>query len=177
MKASDTLLPRVYVACLACYNAGKLHGHWIDADNDIESHLREAFGVSADDEILPCGGEEMLCHDNEDFGAYDLGEENVQAAGAIGEFLLKHGYVGSVALSETNGDIDEAEEMMDRFIGEFQSLEDYICDYRNPALGIKIPEDIAWYVDWERFAADCESNGEFNSFKHDDRYYVFGTEG
>lgn len=24
--------PRIYVACLAAYNAGRLHGRWIDAD-------------------------------------------------------------------------------------------------------------------------------------------------
>jgi len=33
--ATDT--PRIYVACLAAYNAGKLHGEWIDADQDAEA--------------------------------------------------------------------------------------------------------------------------------------------
>ena len=28
--------PRIYVASLADYNAGRLHGRWIDADQPIE---------------------------------------------------------------------------------------------------------------------------------------------
>ncbi|MCG8594183.1 MAG: antirestriction protein ArdA, partial [Kiloniellales bacterium] len=32
--ATDT--PRIYVACLAAYNAGHLHGCWIDAIQDAE---------------------------------------------------------------------------------------------------------------------------------------------
>ena len=33
--ATDT--PRVYVACLAAYNAGKLHGERIDANQDADA--------------------------------------------------------------------------------------------------------------------------------------------
>lgn len=29
--------PRIYAACLASYNAGKLHGTWIDADQDADA--------------------------------------------------------------------------------------------------------------------------------------------
>ena len=29
--------PRIYVACLAAYNNGQLHGRWIDADQDVEA--------------------------------------------------------------------------------------------------------------------------------------------
>ena len=29
---SDILTPKVYVACLGCYNEGRLHGKWMDAD-------------------------------------------------------------------------------------------------------------------------------------------------
>lgn len=32
-----TTTPRIYVACLASYNAGKLHGVWIDCDQDADS--------------------------------------------------------------------------------------------------------------------------------------------
>ena len=38
---TDTDTPRIYVACLASYNAGILHGEWIDAtDADV---IREAI--------------------------------------------------------------------------------------------------------------------------------------
>jgi len=34
MNATET--PRIYVACLAAYNSGRLHGRWIDAAQDAE---------------------------------------------------------------------------------------------------------------------------------------------
>ena len=39
--ATDTDTPRIYVACLASYNAGILHGEWIDATDADE--IREAI--------------------------------------------------------------------------------------------------------------------------------------
>ena len=34
------ITPRIYVACLAAYNNGILHGEWIDADQGVE-HISE----------------------------------------------------------------------------------------------------------------------------------------
>lgn len=34
--ASHITKPRIYVACLAAYNSGHLHGEWINADQDEE---------------------------------------------------------------------------------------------------------------------------------------------
>jgi len=33
---TTTDTPRIYVACLAAYNSGKLHGEWIDASQTAE---------------------------------------------------------------------------------------------------------------------------------------------
>ena len=33
---TTTTTPKIYVACLASYNAGILHGRWIDADQDAD---------------------------------------------------------------------------------------------------------------------------------------------
>lgn len=32
----ETFNPKIYVACLAAYNNGILHGRWIDADQDAD---------------------------------------------------------------------------------------------------------------------------------------------
>ena len=39
-KKNDDI-PRVYVACLGCYNEGRLHGKWMDADELEEEWERE----------------------------------------------------------------------------------------------------------------------------------------
>ena len=44
-----TTNPRIYVACLAAYNSGYLHGAWIDADqpaDDIQSAVGEMLAAS-----------------------------------------------------------------------------------------------------------------------------------
>ena len=38
---SRTIAPKVYVACLGCYNEGRLHGKWMDADELEEEWERE----------------------------------------------------------------------------------------------------------------------------------------
>ncbi len=59
--------PRIYVACLAAYNAGRLHGVWIEAEQspeDIWSEVADMLAVSPE----PCA-EEWAIHDHEGFGA------------------------------------------------------------------------------------------------------------
>jgi len=36
MSITATATARIYVACLASYNSGILHGEWIDASDDPE---------------------------------------------------------------------------------------------------------------------------------------------
>ena len=36
MSITATTTARIYVACLASYNAGILHGEWIDVTDDLE---------------------------------------------------------------------------------------------------------------------------------------------
>lgn len=56
---------RIYVACLASYNAGKLHGRWINASTDVAEMQEEVAGMlrdspcpnilKRDHECLECG--------------------------------------------------------------------------------------------------------------------------
>lgn len=39
--------PRIYVACLAAYNSGRLHGAWIDASQDVDDIWNELKQVLA----------------------------------------------------------------------------------------------------------------------------------
>jgi antirestriction protein len=38
---TTTTTPRIYVACLAAYNNGELHGEWIDADQSADAIRKE----------------------------------------------------------------------------------------------------------------------------------------
>lgn len=64
--------PRIYVASLSDYNAGRLHGAWIDADQEAEElHGAVAKMLAASREP---GAEEWAIHDYQDFGPVELSE-------------------------------------------------------------------------------------------------------
>jgi antirestriction protein len=66
------VVPRIYVASLADYNAGRLHGRWIRADlpsDEIYREIQEMLAASA----IP-DAEEWAIHDFEGFGPIRLAE-------------------------------------------------------------------------------------------------------
>ena len=57
---------RIYVACLAAYNSGILHGEWIDIEDDIDetwAHINAMLKASP-----VADAEEWAIHDYEGFG-------------------------------------------------------------------------------------------------------------
>ncbi len=64
--------PRIYVACLAAYNNGRLHGRWIDAGQDVEEIQTEITEMLAASPIQLA--EEWAIHDYEGFEGASLGE-------------------------------------------------------------------------------------------------------
>jgi antirestriction protein len=58
--ASDSN-PRIYVACLAAYNNGYLHGAWIDADQDTDQIRDEIAAMLARSPVEDV--EEYAIHD------------------------------------------------------------------------------------------------------------------
>jgi len=64
--------PRIYVACLAAYNAGILHGEWIGLDQDIDDIWSEIRNMpSSSPEPY---AEEWAIHDYDGFGGFHLSE-------------------------------------------------------------------------------------------------------
>ncbi|WP_370443963.1 antirestriction protein ArdA [Caulobacter sp. D4A] len=45
-QASESLEPRIYVACLAAYNRGLLHGAWIEVEDDLAAMLAGLLAAS-----------------------------------------------------------------------------------------------------------------------------------
>jgi antirestriction protein len=96
-----SLGPRVYVACLACYNSGKLHGEWFDANDDLPGNVAEYFGTDAESEsICPACGDD-LDGDGMHVGGVDCGQDpepSPRCKVSGGEEFLVHDYEGFGAL-------------------------------------------------------------------------------
>jgi len=167
-----TLNPRIYVACLASYNNGILHGKWIDAAQGIEGIWEGINEVLATSPIP--GAEEWAIHDREDFGGFDISKyEAVEEIAEIAQFFEEHGELGAELLRHFCDDLDTAKTVIeDCYYGEYDSEEGYARSITEETS--EIPSHLAFYIDYKKMAHDIFTNDcfsiEVNGFTH-----VFGN--
>lgn len=172
--------PRIYVASLSDYNAGRLHGAWIDADQD-DDDLGTDIQKMLDSSPEP-NAEEWAIHDYEGFGPLRLGEyEDLGAVAKVGRGIAEHGpaYTHWAEIVGM-GDPDELERFEDVYLGHHESAETYAEELLDD-LGTfdlverSVPEHMQPYVtvDVEGFARDLELSGDITTSEGDGGVYVF----
>jgi len=144
---------KIYVACLASYNNGILHGSWIDATQSVESIRDEISAMLNASQIDDA--EEYAIHDYEGFEGVSIAEyQDIESVVEIAAFIEEHGELGGKLIAYF-GDLDEARETIrDRYAGQYRSLEDFARELTEETTSI--PENLAYYVDYERMARDLE---------------------
>tara|TARA_R110002072_G_scaffold302578_2_gene486428 strand:+ start:2935 stop:3456 length:522 start_codon:yes stop_codon:yes gene_type:complete len=143
---------RIYVACLAAYNNGILHGAWIDAAQDVDAIQCEVAAMLA---ASPIGGaEEWAIHDYEGFEGAPISEyQGFESVAELAAFIGEHGALGGKLIEYFGGDLDEAREAIeDRYFGEYERLADFAEESTENAHDI--PEALAPYIDYERMGRD-----------------------
>ena len=156
--ATTTTEPRIYVACLAAYNNGHLHGAWIDAAQEPWSIWEDVQAMLKASPIADA--EEWAIHDYEGFGRTRIEEyASFERVSALAAFLAEHGEIGAALLDYYCGDLNEAQEAIDeRYIGQHSSLADYVQELTEEVTAI--PTTLRNYIDWEAMARDAELNGD-----------------
>ncbi|MCF8467800.1 MAG: antirestriction protein ArdA [Sneathiella sp.] len=146
---------RIYVACLAAYNNGILHGAWIDAAQD-------AYGIwDAVHEMLAASpienAQEFAIHDYEGFEGVSIREyQGFDSVAEIAAFIVKHGALGG-KLIEYYGSLEDAEAAIsDHYVGEYESLTDFAREVTEETG--EVPRNLAYYINYERMARDLEVN-------------------
>ncbi|WP_137861573.1 MULTISPECIES: antirestriction protein ArdA [unclassified Sphingomonas] len=155
---TDTDHPRIYVACLAAYNSGILHGAWIDAAQEPWALWDAVQAVLA---VSPVeGAEEWAIHDHEGFGGIRLSEHaSLDRVVALASFIVEHGALGAALLDHYGSDVGEAREALrERYHGCHTSLADYVQELTEQAT--PIPSALRYYIDWQAMARDAELNGD-----------------
>jgi antirestriction protein len=154
-----TMSPKIYVACLAAYNNGKLHGEWIDCTLGIE-HIRSEIKkilASSPENLNPYPCEEWAIHDFEDFGV-DLSEwEDLEKVAALGEFLSSadDSELAAEVLAHANGDIEEAQKILEEYVGEYKSRSDFAYELAEDCGDLNnIPQWLQYHIDWDNVARD-----------------------
>jgi len=174
------MVPRVYVASLSDYNAGTLHGAWIDAAVDSEE-LAESVQAMLTSSQEP-GAEEWAIHDYEGFGPLRLEEcESLEIVSAVALGIAEHGpaFAHWSALVGTN-DREALARFEDGYLGHWGSLTAYaeelledIGVYRQ--IEEALPDHLQPYVtiDIEGMARDMEFGGQITTSDGDEGIYIF----
>lgn len=165
-EAAPKPSPAIYVASLADYNNGRLHGRWIDAarePDEIDADITAILASSREP-----AAEEWAIHDYEQFGAWKVNEyDSVEQISQIAKGIAEHGFAYAAWADVFDGeeasfDIDGFRES---YLGHFESLTDYVQQMADD-LGYeaeldKLPEQLRSYtrIDYAAMARDMEHSG------------------
>lgn len=149
---------RIYVACLAAYNNGILHGAWIDAtqgEAGIWDDVRAMLAASPEPDA-----EEWAIHDYEGFEGALISEwTSFERITELAEFIEEHGELGGKLLEHFCGELDEARAAFEDYSGQHESLEYFAIDLTEQT-GLKIPEGLQSYIDYASMGRDMEWSGD-----------------
>src|SRR4051812_32211682 len=116
--------PRIYVASLADYNAGNLHGGWIDATQGadaIRKEIAEMLAASPEPDA-----EEYAIHDYDNFRGLRLSEfEDIDRVAEVAKLIAEHGPVFAGLVEHFGGlsNLDEAKRYMeDGYCGKYDDI-------------------------------------------------------
>jgi antirestriction protein len=167
--------PRVYVASLSDYNAGRLHGVWIDATQDVDE-LQDAVKAMLERSPEPIA-EEFAIHDYEEFGPVHLDEfTSLDIVSRVANGLAEHG----PAFGHWAEYVRFGEDDMDRFDEVYQGCweslaawaEDIVDDLGGNTLEA-IPEWLQPYVSisFEQLGRDMAM--DYVTAEDDDGVHVY----
>jgi antirestriction protein len=170
---AEVLEPRIYVACLAAYNEGRLHGVWIEVGDDVEDVRAAVTAMLATSPAT--GAEECAIHDHDGFGGAEVGEYMpLEAVVEIAEFLRERGSLGALVLAHVGGDLEAARGAFEEYRGVYPRLSDYFAELTEETL--VIPEALRLYIDYDAMARDAELGGEvFTVESAHEEVHVFWT--
>lgn len=164
--------PRIYIACLAAYNNGHLHGDWIDADKGVE-YIQEGIKLILDTSPIK-DSEEWAIHDFENFGSLQISEyESIEKVAEYATFAAEFGELGMEVLANFNGDMDYAKEALeDHYWGEHSDQEEFAYYLTHEVNATEIPKNLEYYIDYKMMARDLFC-GDFYFIELQGNIHVF----
>lgn len=164
------ITPKIYVACLASYNNGILHGEWINADQDanaIHAEIQDMLKNSP----MP-GAEEWAIHDYEGFEGLRLSEyESIKDVAQYAQLIEEHGEAWALYAEYVGTDYATKEAFEEAYQGEWDSEEDFAENLASEIMDI--PEHLQFYIDYEKFARDLFINDYFSAQGESYKIHVF----
>lgn len=167
--------PRIYVACLASYNAGRLHGRWLDATQEADE-LREEINLMLEDSPVP-RAEEWAIHDHEGFSPLTIGEyEDLEAVSEAAQLIAEYRDLAAYVLADLGGvgHHEAAREALENlYIGSYSCVSDWVEELLDEGVYGPIDEKLRAYIASDRLARDLEISGDIQTFEIDGDYHLF----
>lgn len=171
--------PSLYIADLAAYNAGRLHGVWIDFDSGTTAdEVQSAIDAMLKDSPVP-DAEEWDIHDSEHFAGFRSNDLELlcQVADLIhehGEGAVK-GFISQLGDNNVEAEIDN---FSDIYLGCYKSEADFCEEHLGIAEAAKNIQVFDWatldqYIDWERIANDAFINSYFSHEESYEKTHVY----
>lgn len=162
--------PKIYVACLAAYNNGMLHGRWIEANQEAEAihaEIEEMLSKS------PIGrAEEWAIHDYEGFCGLRLSEsEDIETVAEMAQMIQEHGEAWAKFAEYEGVEHATLERFEEAYAGEWDSEEDFAENLASETM--EIPKHLEYYIDYEKFARDLFINDYYSAESENCKVYVF----
>jgi antirestriction protein len=167
IQAAQQDSPRIYVASLSDYNAGILHGKWIDATQDADAILEEVAEMLKASPTAKREGsvaEEWAIHDYDNFGGLRLSEyETFEKVSEMAQLIEEHGPAFAAYAGNVGQEYATAEGFEESYRGEYESEKDFAYELAEETdLLHDVPEHVQSYFDWDAwtrdlFMGDCYS--------------------
>ena len=185
IPSSSSTPCRIYVACLASYSSGILHGTWCDFTEDIQAQvngmLRESKYPNVMVECPACRGtgctscadkgevpsaEEWAIHDSEGFPpGYVKEHSGFDELADMADLIDEQGLELVTAAMEctSSTDVDSIRTMIeDNYCGAHGSLADWaeeMCSDLYSGEMDKLPDFIKYHIDWAAVAQELLGGG------------------
>tara|TARA_R110002072_G_scaffold63430_3_gene157835 strand:+ start:3764 stop:4270 length:507 start_codon:yes stop_codon:yes gene_type:complete len=155
--------PRIYVACLAAYNNGILHGEWIDATTDAEEMYAEVKRILRASPIP--GAEEFAIHDHEGLG--NIGEYTpLEEIASLVEVIedAEENHIPPRAALAYAAEYDP-HSMRDNYRGHYDSWADFARELEEETGGIEdVPDRFRCHINWDSVGREFETGGGLVEF-------------
>lgn len=173
----DDDAPQIYVACLAAYNAGLLHGMWIDCTqdaDDIREDIEWMLSWSPCRDRESC--EEYAIHDYQNWYDIHIDEyDDIEKLAELAQLLSEHGeaYAAYYSYDSTSASLEDFQE---RYYGEYENEEDFVyAQLEEQGVFTKLEEMgiPSFYMDLKAIARDWFIDSFYSVQESFNKIYVF----
>ncbi|MEM9214675.1 MAG: antirestriction protein ArdA [Cyanobacteria bacterium P01_F01_bin.150] len=151
----------IYAADLADYNSGILRGIWIPIFEDSDKYtIQDKIHEMLDEK----DHEEYAIHDYNNIPSSELGEyPDLDDVIKVAKAVHQHGY-NLIDQYINSFSIEDLKDLEDRFLGIYESVEDYAYEYINSCYKMeKMLGNLVHYFDYQSYGNDLILGGDIIS--------------